>query len=335
MNSRAFRIAELILRRSYGEAAPRPDDVVSLPGAPHGLGVSRLGAALYAGAEAAALAVGPLPRRQLSVAGRSGWSGFAPFGGGWLSIALGSAEERALARRCLSTLRAGCTPESAAATLQEWGVAAFVAYPIDATRFEATPAAQRSREPARKPLRGVRVLDCGQLVSAPWAAAVLRAWGASVVSLSHPARVASRRYGSPVRLDLRRGVDRQQFVELCAHSDIVLDNFRHRVWPSLDLDPHALGARIHLSLPAFPEGDERNRLKAYGFQLEGRYGAGHAPCSTAAGALAAPGEALLDHATGFWAAVVAAGALQQGVRARIELPQVELIQLAARASGEG
>jgi crotonobetainyl-CoA:carnitine CoA-transferase CaiB-like acyl-CoA transferase len=261
-------------------------------------------------------------------------------------MALASRDEFDLARRCLSTLVSefrdssrGCaSARSIASALQEWGIASLPATVVRAEPSRPRPlgltfGALLARAGIRpnEALRGAKVIDCGQLVSAPCASAFLTLLGADVQVVAHPARLRSRRYGgAAASLDLNAEADRRKFADLCPDADLVLDNFRPRVWTNLRLDPVALGATRHLSLPAFGRSDTRRNLKVYGFQLEAMTGIGHTPTPFVTSPSRASSRALLDHAVGLAAGAVAAHLLAAGATGRFELTHSALLDFATR-----
>ncbi len=270
------------------------------------------------------------------------WSGFIRVAEDWLSIALADEDERAMALRCLrvhGAVRSGledlrACPVSAtslAEALQEWGIASLPASAQSNTLPRAQVTTSQLGEivasslASPQALAGLRVVDVGQLVSAPWAGALLAAHGACVIPVAHSMRAGNRRYGAePMLLDLGDKHDRRRFAELCRGADLVLDNFRPRVWANFGTDPLELGARRHLTLPAFPAGDERNRLRCYGFQLEAFHGVGHAPEENMSGMVASPAQALLDHSVGFAGATLAIESVLHGTSGRLEMSHMSL-----------
>lgn len=237
---------------------------------------------------------------------------FLRVGDGWIALALaGSEKERFQAWAGAHDLDG--PPALLAGRLQGLGLAALPALPVPVGEAVELPAGDPGAawlRPHRAPLAGFRVVECGMLASAPHAGAVLAELGAEVVAVSHPARTSSRWHGpDPLLLDLTRPADRVIFGALCRRADLVVDNFRARVWGNLGLDPLELGARTHLRLPAFPDGDPRAAWRAYGFQTEALFSAGCGPAEDAPSIVRAPARALLDHAVGFAgvAAVLHAG----------------------------
>jgi hypothetical protein len=266
-----------------------------------------------------------------------GWLGYIPVSGGWLSVALGPAEIDDW-RRFL----AGVVPDAPATELaecaQQWGLACL---PASAPTESALTTTAASRLPpladvgealGLSPLRaltGLRVLDLGMLVAAPLTCAVLEACGAEVTPVVHPARKNARWYGgSAVELDLNRAADRAGFTRLCRTADVVVDNFTARVWENFGFEPLELGARLHLSMPAFPSEGPRRNYRAFGFQTEAFFGVGCAPDPTATGPLVAPRAALMDHTVGLAGAVNCLGAIASGRTGRMELSHAGLARLA-------
>lgn len=98
--------------------------------------------------------------------------------------------------------------------------------------------------PSEGPLAGVRVLEVGQLVSAPFAAKLLADYGAEVIKVEPPGGDPARRYGpSPVQpgadgalflylntnkhslvLDLTSAAGQERFRRLAAEADLVIEN---------------------------------------------------------------------------------------------------------------
>jgi formyl-CoA transferase len=112
-----------------------------------------------------------------------------------------------------------------------------------------------------RPLAGLRVLDLGQVYNGPYCGLLLAAQGAEVVKIEPPGGEIVRRHAiSPggasysflmlnadklgVTLDLKHPRGRALFLDLVAHADVVLENFRDDgVLDGLGLGWDALAAR--------------------------------------------------------------------------------------------
>lgn len=362
IDAKAARLADWLVRTALPGAAHPCDAFDATPleqwlsSASTKTALTPDGQSLFAGCAAAFIATArslgqhevpdttPLLPRPVATA-PGAWSGFVPAGDQWLSIAISNDHERDTALRCLNfqgvpgndldALRDCSVPATAlAATLQEWGIASFPASTLSGgiPRASLKPASLRTALlgaglSVSRALAGARIIDCGQLISAPWASALLSLLGADVIAVAHPARARNRHYGAdPVRLDLATTADRRRFAALCVGTDLVLDNFRPRHWSNLGIEPLELGARCHLSLPAFPRSDPRSNFKCYGFQLEALHAAGHVPAAESSTPVPAPPHGLLDHAAGFAGAVAAVAAIVGGGEGPKELSHLSLLQ---------
>jgi len=112
-----------------------------------------------------------------------------------------------------------------------------------------------------RPLAGLRVLDLGQVYNGPYCGLLLAAQGAEVVKIEPPGGEIVRRHPiSPggasysflmlnadklgVTLDLKQARGRELFLDLVAHADVVLENFRDDgVLDGFGLGWEALSAR--------------------------------------------------------------------------------------------
>jgi crotonobetainyl-CoA:carnitine CoA-transferase CaiB-like acyl-CoA transferase len=106
------------------------------------------------------------------------------------------------------------------------------------------PSGDASQSP--RPLTGIRVIDVGNFLAGPYAAAMMGEFGAEVLKVEHPiGGDPMRRFGTPtkrpdatlkwlsesrnkksVTMDLRQAEGVQLFLQLVAKSDVLIENFR-------------------------------------------------------------------------------------------------------------
>ncbi len=150
-------------------------------------------------------------------------------------------------------------------------------------------------------LRGVRVIDFGQYLSAPMAAMFLADNGADVIHVDppggprwdHPANAALYRGKRTIQLDLKTAGGRAEALRLIADADVVLENFRPGVMDRLGIGPKAATARnaalVWCSIPGFASDDPRAGMQAWegvvcaaaGLYPADRYADGEPPLFTA------------------------------------------------------
>ena len=104
------------------------------------------------------------------------------------------------------------------------------------------------------PLDGIRILDFGRVLSAPYGTLMLADLGADVVKVEHPEKGDdTRSFGPPfvhgvssyflsinrgkrsIALDLKNPRDLQTAIDLACHADVVVENFRPGVMEKLGL----------------------------------------------------------------------------------------------------
>lgn len=112
----------------------------------------------------------------------------------------------------------------------------------DETGADAFPLTRKSD---KKPLQGVRVIDAGNMVAAPFATVLLADLGADVIKLEHPEHGDGQRKLEPITeegiplwwkaisrnkrcitLNLGKPEGAEIFKELCRTADVVVENYR-------------------------------------------------------------------------------------------------------------
>jgi len=118
----------------------------------------------------------------------------------------------------------------------------------------------------RRPLAGLRVLDLGTRIAAPFCAGLLAEQGAEVIKIEQPGGGDPLRQLGPfadsddgpyslywavegrdrksVTLDLRRETGQELFRQLCEHVDVVCENFRPGTLERWHIDPSQLPERL-------------------------------------------------------------------------------------------
>ena len=137
----------------------------------------------------------------------------------------------------------------------------------DGSTDEAGPTWPRRVAPVRQPLAGLRVLDVGTRIAAPFCAGILGEQGAEVIKIEDPGRGDMLRELGPhapgtdgepyslywsvegrgrksVTIDLRRPAGQELFRRLAAASDVVCENFRPGTLERWNIDPTRLDPRL-------------------------------------------------------------------------------------------
>lgn len=193
-----------------------------------------------------------------------------------------------------------------------------------------------------KVLEGVRVLELGGLITAPFAAMMLADLGADVIKIENPAGGDSFRGGSysprfvaynrgkrSVTLDLATGEGREALLALVARSDVLVENFRAGVLDRLQLGwdvLHAANPRLILcSITGFgADGPYRDRpaFDAVGLAISGMASLFVDPENPEL-----CGPTIADNVTGMYACYGVLGALYErersGVGRRVEVNMLE------------
>jgi len=161
-----------------------------------------------------------------------------------------------------------------------------LARPVTLDQLAPRPAAPApAAADPRAPLAGVKVLDLGNVIAAPYAATALANFGADVIKVEGPEGDPFRnpptfhsfnRGKRGVVLDLKREDARQVFLEMVAKADVVLDNFRYGVRERLGITYDQLRKTnpriITLSVTGYGDDTARQALPAFDPLLQAESG---------------------------------------------------------------
>jgi crotonobetainyl-CoA:carnitine CoA-transferase CaiB-like acyl-CoA transferase len=198
--------------------------------------------------------------------------------------------------------------------------------------------------PAESPLSGIRVVDLSRVLAGPYATMVLADLGADVVKVEHPrGGDETRSWGPPyaggeaayflsvnrskrsVALDLKAPEGRELALELCARTDVVIENFRPGGAARLGLDYEAVRARrpdvVYCTISGFGRREPSGR-PGYDFIVQAESGL-MAITGEPDGAPTKVGVALVDVLTGLNAATAILATLHR----RATTGEGELIEL--------
>jgi crotonobetainyl-CoA:carnitine CoA-transferase CaiB-like acyl-CoA transferase len=185
-------------------------------------------------------------------------------------------------------------------------------------------------------LTGIRVIELGQALAAPFAAEILADLGADVIKAEKPdGGDDARHWGPPfwgedaalfhqmnrnkrsISVDLKDDTERQRFIDLIGTADVFLHNLRPGVADTVGIGPATMRGRfprlIYGDLGAFghrgPLNDKPGYellLQAFGglMSVSGEPGRGPVRC----------GPSIVDLGTGMWAAIGVLAALVQRAR---------------------
>ena len=155
----------------------------------------------------------------------------------------------------------------------------------DAPPTRPAPAAQGDGAARPAPLAGVRILDLGNVIAAPYAATLLANFGAEVIKVegpdgdpfrNPPTFLSYNRGKRGVALDLKFDEAREVFLEMAAKADVVLDNYRYGVRERLGVTYEALKAVnpriITLSVTGYGADEVRQALPAFDPLLQAESG---------------------------------------------------------------
>lgn len=202
-----------------------------------------------------------------------------------------------------------------------------------------TEADQGSDVPAAPPLAGVRVADLSRVLAGPYATMLLADMGAEVIKVEQPGRGDdTRAWGPPwagadgpgtgesayflsvnrnkrsLAVDLKDPEGLAAVQELCATSDVVIQNFRPGVIDRLGLGYEAVSARnpavVYCSVSGFGPEHEPDTRPGFDIVVQAESGL-MATTGPPEGPASKVGVALSDVLTGLNAAVGVLGALMR------------------------
>ena len=186
------------------------------------------------------------------------------------------------------------------------------------------------------PLAGIRIVDLTTNLSGPFGTMILAQQGADVIKVERPPTgdilrfVGSRRGGvsayfvntnwgkRSIALDLGDDADKATLARLIAHADVVIENFRPNVMPSLGFAADDLVARhprlIYVAIRGFPGGTKLANAPTYDHVIQATTGfaANQAHLSTGEPQLVQQG--VTDKIAGLTAAQAVAVALYERER---------------------
>ncbi|MBB4930887.1 crotonobetainyl-CoA:carnitine CoA-transferase CaiB-like acyl-CoA transferase [Lipingzhangella halophila] len=184
-----------------------------------------------------------------------------------------------------------------------------------------------------RPLDGVRVADLSRVLAGPYASMLLADMGADVVKVEHPERGDdTRSWGPPwakgesayflsvnrgkrsLAVDVKSPEGRDAVRELCAGSDVVIQNFRPGVVERLGVDYEAIAARnpavVYCSITGFGTGHEPAGRPGFDAIVQAESGLMRAT-GPPEGPASRVGVAMTDILTGLNATVSVVGALMR------------------------
>jgi CoA:oxalate CoA-transferase len=197
--------------------------------------------------------------------------------------------------------------------------------------------------PSQAPLNGLRVVDLSRVLAGPYCTMVLADLGADVVKIERPGEGdETRSWGPPhaggesayylsinrskrsAALDLKDERARELAIELCARSDVVIENFRPGTADQLGLGYEALRARnpalVYCSITGFGTTRRPPDRAGYDFIAQAESGL---MSITGTDEPTKVGVAIVDVLAGLHAAAAILAAVHAGDGARIEVPLLD------------
>lgn len=196
-----------------------------------------------------------------------------------------------------------------------------------------------SSDPLATPLTalsGIRVLDLGRVLAAPFAAQVLGDLGAEVIKIERPDGGDDTRPWKPpetggnsayfaainrnkrsLTLDFGKAAGREVFYELVRNSDVVIENFRPGVTARLGIDYQTLNPLnpklIYCSISGFGQEGPLSRRPAYDYIVQAFSGVMSLTGEVEGDPVRCAG-AISDYGSGIWAVVSILFALMERER---------------------
>ena len=184
---------------------------------------------------------------------------------------------------------------------------------------------QHPAEDSKTALSGIRVLDLGRVLAAPFAAQVLGDLGAEVIKVERPDGGDDTRPWKPpevggnsayfasinrnkrsVTLDFSTDEGRKVFLELVRNSDVVIQNFRPGVTERLGIDYEKLNAvnpkLIYCSISGFGQQGPLSKRAAYDYIVQAFSGVMSLTGDVDGDPVRCAG-AISDYGSGIWAVV--------------------------------
>lgn len=200
------------------------------------------------------------------------------------------------------------------------------------------------------PLAGVRVLDLTNNLSGPYGTLILAQQGADVVKVERPPRgdilrgVGSTRGGvaayfvntnwgkRSIALDLRDDDDRSVLEQLIARADVLVENFRPGVMPGLGYAPADLCTAhptlVYAAIRGFPSTSTLADAPAYDHVIQAMTGFASVQADLKEGTPTLVQQAVVDKATGLFAAQAITAALFERSRTgRGQLLEIPMLRV--------
>lgn len=203
-----------------------------------------------------------------------------------------------------------------------------------------------------RPLDGIRVLDFTRVLAGPYCTMILGDLGAEVVKIEQPVSGDDLRgWGPPfmedgestyflsvnrnkrsITLDLKSDAGRELATDLATRSDVMIENFRHGALDRMGLGYEAMSARnpglVYCSISGFGQTGPLREKPGYDVLLQA-FGGLMSVTGEPDGLPTKVGVAMVDVATGLYAAIAVLAALQgrqrTGVGQRLDVSLLDTV----------